>query len=176
MNFSEISDIINNHFNITLDQYDNWVAGHEAAHAVVAHHFNASIMCIETTTSVNNNIISRARTVYKMLGSQLDTINIMAAGVAYDKKYASYFGVPTKVLSHMCGDKKLAFEYMENINVRSDHQEKVWSSCIHDMSSLLEDSAIKQQINKLQGFIYQAIQTSTINIPGHDVVVIIDGT
>lgn len=159
------------HFNITPWIYDQWVAGHEAAHAVVALHFGGTVTAINTSSKWIAVGFSRASVAWTVPNA-LQTLHTIAAGPVYDVLYARQLGVPEEAIGRIMSDKDTAMKYIATINSEAKIYEDLWKNAIKEMAPILSRPDIAKRISILQPVVFQAIQ-ETRSISGFEVLQLI---
>jgi hypothetical protein len=159
-------------YSVSTEDYDKYVAGHEAAHAVIAHHYNAHISSVQVTEQDSVAMFSRARTVWNNAPSNDAVLHIVAAGPAYDQIYAARFGIPAEVLSRVTGDEQTAIVFLSS-KLKPATSDKVkmayWERCIDEVLPLLQGDLIAERIEAVRLLILSGIQKE-VDVTGEEVV------
>ena len=162
-------------FGITEDNYDRWVAGHEAAHAVVAIHHGSTIRHIGTSPESLGSSLSRAKCESTLPPTTpLATLDIIAAGPAYDQLHASDYGIPQAALVRVTEDRNTADrEVFSKQNLPRNTWDGLWDQALQSASALLGDHLTYRKLCALQQTVFAAIRNATALLPGDEVEAIV---
>ena len=161
---------------VSEENYDRWVAGHEAAHAVIGIHHGAALNFISTSATTLGTLYSRADCNWNNLtGMTWNTIlEIIAAGPAYDDAHAFTYGITANIRKQVDKDRITAEEtVLVNIVGSSEAKELSWQQAIERATSLLNTQDIMRKVVALQPVIFRAIQDTLPLLTGDEVRVII---
>ncbi len=167
-------------FGITEENYDMWVAGHEAAHAVVGIGHEGTLQHIGTSPMTLGTSLSRARCEWGSLAGRLtwkQILDLIAAGPAYDDLHASNYGIPMEAHRQIKQDRQTAEEAVfSHLNFSSAKKEESWQQAIETAKTALRDAANMRMVEALQKVIFLAIRNRTPLLTADEVRIAMSAT
>ena len=156
-------------FNVTLTRYEEWVAGHEAAHCAVAIIGGGSVQYVDLTFQGSGRSFSRARAVANGLTTRLAQLNYIAAGAAYDELLVSSNALPKELASQVNGDRVVAGQYLRselkpNPTLESTI-DRLWDDVVAKQKSTL-DLELRPQLLAIKAVILREMEAGANTVSG----------
>jgi len=154
-------------FGVSEATYDEWVAGHEAAHAVISHVLGGEVKKISLCGIDEGGSYSRATTEWSAAElNGLNLIHVIAAGPAYDNLFAESIGIPPEFIQHVDKDRQTADEYLRIMLKPEKHGgiPETWEWSIQQMVKSVQEH--HADITTIQVLILDAIAAGQEVITG----------
>jgi hypothetical protein len=99
-------------FGISLDKFDEWVAGHEAAHCVIAISEGGTVEHVDLGPQVKGSVFERAKTAINGIAAGDSRVKCLLAGPAYDQLLVNSGELAQTAANQLSSDRDEAEKYL----------------------------------------------------------------